>query len=186
MAGSTSKIQLISNALILIGDAPISSLNDSGAGAIVGANLYESSYNNMLSLHKWRFATKKATLARLSDKPLSGYDYQYQLPADLLIVHNTSASYDFDIYEDKIFTNKDTLEIEYTFKVAEDYLPAYFIKAFEFFLASEFSIPVTGNATRATTYQAMFKDQMRKAKGLDSTSRPAQQIKHNLIEDIFS
>ena len=66
MAGSTSKIQLISNALILLGDAPIASLSAAGAGAIAGANLYDASYDNMLSMHRWRFASKVATLSRLA------------------------------------------------------------------------------------------------------------------------
>jgi len=186
MAGNTSKIQLISNALILLGDAPISALTDSGAGAIAGANLYDSSYINMLSMHRWRFATKKAKLARLSETPQSEYKYQYQMPSDLVMLQNTTAERDFDIYEDKIYTNYKELEIEYTYKVKEDFLPAYFIKTFEFFLAAQFAIPVTGNTTRANEYLGMYNSQLRKAKALDSTSRPAQQIKHNLIADIFS
>ena len=186
MAGSTSKIKLISNALILIGDAPIASLNEIGAGAIAGANLYDSSYINMLSMHRWRFATKKATLSRLSQAPLNEYKYMYQLPIDLVILHSTTAGHAFDIYEDKVLTDNPTLEIDYTFKVKEDFLPAYFIKAFELHLASQFAIPVTGNASTASTYDGMFTKQMRKAKGLDSTSRPAQQVQDDLTAGMFS
>ena len=63
MAGSTSAIQISSNALILLGHPPIASFEEPGAGAQAASNLYEQSYLNLLTIHRWRFATKKAQLS---------------------------------------------------------------------------------------------------------------------------
>ena len=82
-SGSTSAIQISSNALILLGHPPISSFEEPGAGAQGASNLYEQSYLNMLTVHRWRFATKKAQLSRLTEAPMNGYSYQFQLPSDL-------------------------------------------------------------------------------------------------------
>lgn len=179
MAGTTSKIQLISNALILLGDAPISSLTDVGAGAIAGANLYESSYQNLLSIHRWRFAVKKAMLSRLTAKPMSDYMYQFQLPTDIIKLVKVDGGRDFDIFEDKIFTNYPSVIVDYVYRVDENFLPSWFIKTFEFFLAAQFAIPVTGNTTRANEYLTMYTQQLKIAKHIDSAERPSRPIQSN-------
>jgi len=179
MAGITSNIQLISNALILLGDAPISSLDEPGAGAIAGANLYESSYRNLLSLHRWRFAVKKAMLSKLSTAPLSEYSNQFQMPTDIIKLIRVDKGTDFDIFEDKIFSNYDDIIIDYVYRVDEGYLPAWFVKTFEFFLAAQFAIPVTGNSTRAGEYLGMYTQQLKVAKHIDSSERPAKAIPSN-------
>ncbi len=44
MAGLTARVQLCSNALILLGDRPIASLTEASTGATLGANLFENTY----------------------------------------------------------------------------------------------------------------------------------------------
>jgi hypothetical protein len=179
MAGSTSKIQMISNALILIGDAPISDLSGGGAGTIAAANLYESSYLNLLTIHRWRFATKQAKLARLTEAPLiDSYKYQFQLPTDYLYLIQTSSFRDYEIYEDKLYTNYRTVEIDYIYRVNEDMLPAYFASTLQFYLAAVFAIPVTGNSTRADEYRLQYEAQLKRAKHVDSSARPNEAIQH--------
>lgn len=86
---SFSKVQLSSNALILLGDSPISSFTEEGAGAVTASNLYESSYLSILSSHRWNFATKKATLAKLTALPKNEYKYQFQMPTDMVLLITT-------------------------------------------------------------------------------------------------
>lgn len=179
MAGNTSKIQIVSNALILLGDAPISSFNDGGAGATAASNLYESGYRNLLSLHRWKFATVQTELAKLTQAPLrDDFKYQYQLPTDYIQLVNTSAGRDYKIYEDKIYTNAKELFIDYIYRVNEDMLPDYFIMTLQFFFASLFAIPVTGNSTRADEYRLQYEAQFKRAKFQDSTAVPNIQIQH--------
>jgi len=47
----TTKIEIASNALILLGDKPISSFSEQGAGPQAAANLYEPIYLNMATSH---------------------------------------------------------------------------------------------------------------------------------------
>ena len=60
-----SSIDIASNALLLIGDNPISSFDDPGAGAKVAANLYPETKKRMLSEHPWSFALKQQRLNTL-------------------------------------------------------------------------------------------------------------------------
>ena len=172
MAGNTSAIQMAPNALILLGHPPISDFNEAGAGAQAASNLYENSYLNLLTSHRWRFATKKARLARLQEKPLNQYDYQFQIPNDSIYIIKVENHYDYEVYEDKLYCNYKDVSIDYMYRVDESMLPPYFAKTFEFFMAAQMAIPVTANSTRASEYNAMYEMQLNRAKYADSTQRP--------------
>jgi len=93
--------------------------------------------------HRWRFASKKAQLARLVDEPLNEYSYAFQLPSDCIYLIKTT-SRQYQIYGSKIYSNDLNMEVDYTYRVGEDNLPPYFSKMFEFFLASQFALSLTG------------------------------------------
>lgn len=169
---ATSAISICSNALILLGDRPISSFNDPGAGAQTASNLYESSYINLLSMHRWRFATNKAQLSRLTASPLNEWQYQYQIPTDSVAIITVYPVDDYEIYEDKIYANNSSLSIDYVYRVDESKLPLWFAKTMEYYLAMQFAIPVTGNSTRLGEMQQLWTQQLRSAKNIDSTIRP--------------
>jgi len=169
---ATSKISICSNALILLGDRPISSFDEPGAGAQTASNLYESSYINLLSTHRWRFATKKAQLSKLSTTPLNQYQYQYQLPTDMVAMITDYPIDDYELYGDKLYSNNGTISIDYVYRLDEAQLPLWFTKTMEFYLAMQFAIPVTGNSSRLGEMQQLFTQQLRSAKNIDSTIRP--------------
>lgn len=172
MAGNTSKIKIASNALVLLGHPPISAFTEPGAGVAAAANLYDVSYETMLTLTRWRFAVKIAPLSKLVEKPQNGFMYQYQLPSDMLYLIKTDSHQDYEVYGDKLHSNQNSVTIEYTHKVDESFLPSYFTKAFEFYLAAQLAIPVTANTTRAEFYAKAHREQLSRAFYLDSSQRP--------------
>ena len=167
-----SAIKINSNALIMLGHTPLSSFSDVGSGAQVANNLYESSLRALLSAHRWRFATKKAQLARLTAAPMNDYNYQFQLPSDFIMLIKVQNTGNFEIYGDKVYSNNDTAFIDYIYRADESIFPPWFTKTLEFFLASQYAIPVTGNSTRMQEYNGMYEMQMRRAKNADSAERP--------------
>lgn len=169
---ATSKVSIASNALILLGDAPISSFDDPGAGAQTASNLYETSYQSLLAMHRWRFSTKKATLSKLVQAPLNEWQYQYQIPTDNIAILTVYPNGEYEIYDDKIYSNNSSLDIDYVFRVDESKIPLWFAKVVEFYLAMQFAIPVTGNSSRLGEMQSLFAQQLRSAKNIDSTMRP--------------
>lgn len=166
-----SAIQLASNALLLLGHDPISSFTESTAGAQIASNLYETTYKSLLTQHRWRFASKQAIASRLAGTPINEFTYQFQIPSDCLYLIRTTTE-NYEVFEDRIFANVSELNIEYIFRIPENRLPPYFAKAFEFFLAAQFAIPITGSLEKANFYINVYKDQLRIAKFTDSTQRP--------------
>ena len=172
MAGLIARVQLVSNALILLGDRPIASLTEDSTGATLGANLFENTYLALLQNHRWRFATKSQSLARLAAKPNTGFSYAFALPDDFLYAIKGDTSSTYAIYGVEVHTNVATFRLDYVTRVSEDLIPAYFAKAMEFNLAALFAVPLTGDTKKGDYYSNLFLDAVKKAKFADSTQYP--------------
>lgn len=169
-----SKIDICSHALLLIGENTISSFNDDSIAALVASNLYEPTYESLLTAHPWRFASNKATLARLTATPTNEWDYAFQLPSDFLVAQHVDEGNDnYQIYADKLYTDEKTMILDYTYKPDESFLPAYFTELLEYKLASLFAVPITENTSKAEFYANMTDRQLSRAKTIDSQSTPS-------------
>lgn len=167
-----SDIDIASNALVRIGVAPISSFTEGGAAGQAAANLYEPTIRALLTEHKWRFASAKRQLARLVAKPLNQFSNAFQLPSDLLLMYHVYPSNNYEIYEDKLYSNSSSIEIDYLFRAPEAQFPPYFQLICEYRLASEFALIVTSNRSLSETYEMKAIEQVKKARFADSQGRP--------------
>ncbi len=179
-----TNINLCSNALVLLGDRPISSFSDEGAGAEAASNLYESCYTYLLGLHRWRFATKKAQLSKSTTRPANEWAYQYQLPTNLITLITTYPVSNYEIYGDKLYSNNQECSIDYVYRISESQIPAYFSKVCEYYLAMTFAIPITGNSTRLQEMESLYLMHLKQAKNVDSNSRPTQGIVDAPLTDV--
>ena len=170
-------ISMSSNALLLIGHSTINSFSDAGAGARAASNLYPTVYEDAITSHPWRFAMGKVTLSKLSASPLNEWKNAFQLPGDLLLVYRTYPRSTFEIYEDKLYTDEESVEIDHWFKPAETSLPPYFVKYMQYLLAAEFAISVTDNRSLA---EAMLTQSDRQK--LIACNRDSQGRTNNAIE----
>lgn len=172
----SSDIEICSNAFIRIGAPPISSFTEGGAQGIAASNLYEIEVRRLLTTYMWRFTMAKRQLARLTAVPLNEWQYAFQLPSDFLQLAYPYPNTDFQIYEDKIYANTDTLEIDYQFRPPEVQFPSYFQAALELRLASEFALSVTSNRSLSETYELKAQDQLKIARFTDAQQSPATSV----------
>ena len=168
---ATTSISIASNALVLLGDQPISSFTDGEAGSLIAAQLYETTYHAMLTETLWHFATRTEKLARLVETPDNNYSYKFQLPSDLLYIVTADVAH-WEVYERELYANSKEVQIEMVYPVDEINLPPIFAKALEYNLASLFAIPLTGNATKADYYRNLYQLELSKAKRADASQRP--------------
>lgn len=83
----SSEIDICNTALGYLGDdANVSSLSppEGSAQAFYCARFYPIARDALLEMHPWSFATKRASLALLSEIPPSPWAYVYQQPSDAL------------------------------------------------------------------------------------------------------
>lgn len=173
---TSSKIGLISKALVLCGEAPLNSLSDDRYGATAGAALFELLYENELQSNRWRFSMKKGALSRLVLEPLNEWQYAYQLPTDMLLLVGMTFPQPYEIYGTHLYTNATAVEVEYQFKPEISQLPAYFALLMTYVLAKDMVVPITENAAKHTMMQAKYIPQRDRAQFADAQSRPSKQI----------
>ena len=179
-------IDICSNAFIRLGAPPISSFTAGGAQGTAAGNLYEPTLQAMLSSHRWRFASAQKTLARLTATPLNGWSYAFQLPTDLISLYHAVPNVDYQVYEDKIYANVESLDVEYLMRPSETLFPAYFQLALEYQLASEFALSVTSNRSLAETYEVKANEQLKKARFVDSQQSPSVAVQSLAYTDVRS
>lgn len=181
-----TSIDMASNALILIGDEPISSFDDPGAGAKAAANLYPETYGAVLSSHPWTFALKEQKLNLLSQTPdpLTNFQFAFQLPTDFIRLWAIFPFSNYTIVGSILYANTNELLARYCFRVDETALPPHMTKAIEYKLASEFAMLVTESQTKAEFYEKKFNLQVAQARTIDSQQKPQVPIIDSPFVDV--
>lgn len=165
MATSDTDVSICSEALILLGAAPISSLSDGSPSATACAALYAGLRDNLITSYIWSWSLKKVQLSRLASAPLNEWKYSYQLPSAMLsgviAVFDSSGdnarpiNYGWEVYEDKLFTNFEAVYIDYQASITEAKMPNYFVRLLRTALASELAIIVTDQISKADYFRAL-------------------------------
>jgi hypothetical protein len=171
-----SDIDIASNALQLIGDLPINSFDDPGAGAAVAKALYSDTLLAMLTRTYWTFTLKKQTLNRLSSTPLNEYQYEFQIPTDAIKILKVYPRSNYKIYQDRIYTQQSSLDIDYVFKPDTSLLPPHFVLAFTYKLASDFALAVTDSENKNAIFEEKFRLAMAEAYAADAQGNPQTPI----------
>ena len=179
---SISKIQIISNAFVLLGGSSIAALDENSTEARIASSLYDTTYTTLITQHRWRFSIKQATLARLAENPLYEYSYAFRLPTDLLYLVKLDTRTAYQIYGTNLYADVQELKADYQYTPDEFDLPAYFLKAFGYILASQFAIPLTGDIEKASYYSQVGAKELIRAKFADSTQTPT----HSFASDTYA
>ena len=173
------KIKLISNALILIGDLPVTSLSGNTRAETVANNLYDNIVQAEMSKYRWGFARRLAQLALTTETPV-GNDYKniYQLPADLINVVKLDPAIQYRIYGDKVYANTSgPLYVDYIANVVEGEWPVYFAKMIEYALATDFAPSIRDSAASAEINAVKYENASRMARYTDSQQYPTEPLR---------
>lgn len=180
-----TKIGIISKALILCGEKPLTSLSDNRYGATVGSNLFELLYENELQSNRWRFATTKGALSQLVSTPLNQWRYAYQLPTDMLLpIGIYPVDLQYEIYADHLYTDRSSVEMDYLFKPEVTAIPAYFATLMTFALAQHFIKPITESDQAVEIMRRKYEIQRNVALYADAQGRPAKPVVHSPFTDV--
>lgn len=167
----TSSVSICSNALIRLGDKPISSFQDETDRANACANLYPSTRDAMLRAHPWNCAVKRVLLAPLSTAPAFDYAYQFQLPADWLRTIQVGArecSLDFTMEGQRILCDANSLPLVYIFhNIIESTWDDTLVDVMTARMASVLAYPITQSASMKQAMEAEFQIAFKQAKAVN-------------------
>jgi hypothetical protein len=171
---ANSKLSLINNALILIGDVPLTSLTSGTRAQVVATSLYDNIIENELSKHRWGFARSIAELSKDVAAPV-GNEWQtsYTLPADMLALIKIDPSVPYQIINSNVYCNySGTLFCDYIRKPSEVAWPAYFAKMIEYALAMDFAPSIRDSASSMEILAQQYLNASRMARYTDSQQHP--------------
>jgi hypothetical protein len=177
---ATSETSIANQALRLIGEAPILSMDDDLEPARVCKTLYPDTRDTLLASTPWHFATWRVWLARLATPPAFGWSAAFQLPqggagqppyALEPIWEVWPRSTRFTVENRTVLADTEQLGIVYTGRITDTlkYPPA-FTQALILALASQIAYPRTGNHSLAQSLMQQAAVAGARARTLDGLS----------------
>ncbi len=148
----TSKVSIISNAITLLGHAPITSLLNGDQMVVAAEQAFDMLLPGVLAQNNWRFATQIQQLSESVEVPPKPWGAVYLLPAGWLKTIRVYPNiYVWDIYENsKIYAQySGEWFMEYVFLPDIPKLPAHFVNYFVYELAAYLAL---SNAQRPDFY----------------------------------
>ena len=179
----TSKEDIASTALTLVGANPISAFTEDSNEARAADSLYEKELQDLLSTHPWRFAMKSQAMVKLAVAPSSLHEAAYPIPSDSIkpyMVHRGTEKIiqNVDVFGNEIHTYADTeFILDYTARVVESLFPPWFVSALEYRLAAVFAAAVAHNGELATYWESKASRKLMEAKHQDSMQDQPNRIK---------
>lgn len=176
-----SAIQIINQALIFLGEAPIESANIGTKAAIAAQTVYEPTVDEVLRAHPWNFAVKRQTLPPLADAPPFGYAYQFQRPADWLRTLSCSAR-DYRMEGGRIHANEESIDLRYIARITDVTLyDALFCTAVARCMSSKLAYPITKSTSKQQAEWELYVQVLGQAKFVDALEEPAEEFEESSL-----
>lgn len=182
LAFSTETVEVVNEALGLIGKAPITDLDDTTDTVAVKAKRYFLSLlRTMLRDHDWNFARERRSLAQNVTAPISEYSYSYALPDDCLYVRQMNGtdhpSSRWKIEGRNLLTNDSEVVIKYTRWIDDPNIwCGSFHQAFVTLLAVRFAPAFDVDNAKASDLFKVHQMQLWDAKAVDGQEGSHDQI----------
>jgi len=140
---ATTKVKIISSAVALLGNAPVTTLNNANDLVNAAEQAYDLLLPSVLANNNWRFAVQIQQLSKTLEVPPQEtlYSAVYLLPAGYLkTIRVYPQNYGWEIFQsNKVYTNFNTTSpfyMEYVFQPDPSLLPSYFVSYFVYEIAA--------------------------------------------------
>lgn len=152
-------------------------------------NQYGHIYDLSLVAFQWSFATQ---FTQIELTPTNNLRYKYvgEIPEDNLFLRgvysNNTGSLIRDYYLDdnKLYVNQPTLFIQYTRRICEEQLPAYFVEYLKYNLASKLCQSLTGDENLLQILTMRLQEAFAVAKNADLTQRQVRYLDTGAFTDV--
>jgi hypothetical protein len=173
----TTAVSICSNALMMLGKAPIASLEDESDRASYCANLYPALRDSLLRKHFWNCAIKRVLLSPTSEAPGFDYSHQFQLPSDFLRLYQVGTKNspidDFQLENRMILANVSSLPLRYVWRNEdENNWDTGLVQAATHAMAAMLAYPIVQSTSLRESMLQTAKDVLREAKAIDGQENP--------------
>ena len=166
-----SAVSICSNALLLLGDKPISDFSENNERTRAVANLYDYKRDRVLRMHSWNCATKRVVLSPDSAAPAFGWAYQYQLPADWLrtmAVGEDGNEDEYAIEGRKILMNSNICRLRYVWRNTEESTwDSLLVEAMTQVMVAALAYAITKSTSKQAADEEIIKRVLKEARAID-------------------
>ena len=167
-----SAVSICSNALLLLGDKPISSFSENTDRAQLCSNLWESARDSILRCHPWNCAIKRVSLSPEAVRPAFGFSHQFALPGDWLrnvLINDVHYEVvDHTVESGKLLMDGTTLNLRYIWRNTDPAnWDAMLVEAAELKMAARLAYPITQSTTKQQFQTQLLEAFLRKARAVD-------------------
>lgn len=183
---ASSQLGIINLALMLMGDAPISSMAEQKLAREAGERAYESAIRMALARGPWRFADVKVQLSQLVTAPLNEWAYAYQIPADCCRLNRVYPDTAYEIYGDRIYSNQSTLACDYEARSTnlEAIMPPHFERYAAHELLTLIVTVITSDDDKQKNAETWRVRALGEALSIDAQQRPNQVFRRSPFIDV--
>lgn len=173
---ATSDVSICSNALLMLGDKPISSFSEGDTPtnimrAQLCGNLFQVVRDAVLRARAPNCAKKRALLAPLADAPAWGYSAQFQKPADWLRTIQVGYDRESWAYRDEggvILCSTSALPLLYVFRSeAYEAWDAMLVDVMTHAMAARLAWPITKSTTQVEAQNKLLREVLIRAGAVD-------------------
>ena len=185
---ANTKVSVCSNALIKLGDDPITSLTDNTNRARQCNRLFEQVRQAVLRGANWNDSAKRQKLAQLADAPAWEFAYAYSLPNDYQRMIKTSLDDDKLVYKIEgktLLTDEAEVYIKYVYD--NDDLSTYdslHVDALTAKMAYELANAITSKNSLMVAMAQEYNTKINEAKTVDGMEEPQDTFTDYTLVDI--
>lgn len=186
MAIFASKVSIISQAYFLLGKKPVNTLSTTDDIDVGASQRYDFVVPGLLTDTQWKHASKTLDLTRTTEiPPIDKWQYTYQLPnkAEMLLAYRVyPTNFNYEIIQDKLYTNNDTVTLFYIFQPKEDQFPTYFVYWLVYEMTAELAMPITEKIEVEELWRKRAQEANLIATALDQQQVPSKSIVYDGLE----
>jgi len=178
----TSEVAICNAALAKVSNNRIASLTEGSTAGDLCNEMYGRIRDRLLRRHLWNFNKRRVKLARLSEAPVFGWTYAYQLPSDWLrniAVHADAAgrnpSQAYQVEGRRILADHEDIWLVYGARVTDpNEFDEMFREALAYALAVELAVPLAKSATLRDRMAEAFETFALEAQTIDGQDDPPE------------
>jgi hypothetical protein len=173
---ATSEVEICRNALLLLGDATISSLDETDDRVVLVNALWPNARDAVLRSHPWNCAVKRVALAPDATAPGFDYSARFQLPGDclrVLSVGQRGQTPKYEIEDGFILMDDSVCYLRYIFRneVVSSY-DSLLVMALESYISMLCAYPITKSSSQQENMQKLYNFQVKQARTVDGQEQP--------------
>jgi len=178
---ASSKVRIISNSFILLGNSQINYLEPNNQLHDLASSLYDLLLPSILMKSPWRFPMEHRDLQRVDETPAPDWQYVFMLPEDpvLLLLYRIYPDSLYAIYGNRLHSNSEEMSADFVYQPSDSKFTPSFEALLTYKLTALLAMPITQNATLIKFWEGKAKEELMVAQQIESSQSPSIQINAN-------